>query len=168
MSDAQPRGSTREIKSDITATTEKKRPRAPPAPQLPPPRPRKKKLSAAVEAAITRAERAFLELPVPRPYSRKAQVETYNRWRQLFIDTMKRAGMTTGQIRARLGAVTRRRNYFWGTRVRKSEAERLKGVTYDRERLKAEMRNMEVRELIEILDALVREREDGLRSGSKS
>ena len=76
--------------------------------------------------------------------------------------------MTQGQIRARLGVVTRRRNQLRGTRVRKSEAEQLKGVTCNRERLKAEMCNMEVRELIEILDALVKEREEAATSASGS
>ena len=101
----------------------------PPAPELPPRRPRRQDettaslaapprpytgrslvLSAAAQAAIARAERAFLQLAVPRPYARKAQIETYERRRQQFIDTMRRAGMTPGQIRARLGVVTRRRN----------------------------------------------------------
>ena len=47
---------------------------------------------------------------MPRPYSRKAQIDTYNRRRQQLIDAMRRAGMTQAQIRARLGVVTRRRN----------------------------------------------------------
>ena len=51
-----------------------------------------------------------MALPVPRPYSRQAQVETYDRRRQQFIDAMRRAGMTEAQIRARLAVVTRRRN----------------------------------------------------------
>ena len=85
-------------------------PPPPTPPELPPARRRRPELSPAAEAAITRAERLFLALPVPRPFSRLAQVETYERRRQQYIETMRRAGLTEAQIRARLAVVTRRRN----------------------------------------------------------
>ena len=96
----------------------KKKRRAPPRPALkkkrraPPPPPKKKRRRVvrprpAVEGAVTRAYRAFLEAPTP---SNAARRQTYDERRDALVRALENAGRSPASIRAILGWIKRRKN----------------------------------------------------------
>ena len=73
-------------------------------------RPRVVRPTPAQRGSITRATNVLVELGTPRTWWRQSLKDLYARRRASLVGTLERAGYSPESIRARLGAITQRRN----------------------------------------------------------